>query len=64
VTFAPTVPVAAQDYPEFKSLLEAALAIDPDAVPDFRLANLVSRRRAEALLKQAGELFLDIDEGG
>lgn len=62
VTFAPTVPVAEQNYAEFKTLLETALAIDPDAAPSFRLANLVSRQRAETLLRRAPELFLELDE--
>jgi predicted anti-sigma-YlaC factor YlaD len=62
VTFAPTVPVAEQNYAEFKSVLESALAVDPDAAPPFRLANLVSHERARLLMKQAEELFLVIDE--
>jgi tetratricopeptide (TPR) repeat protein len=61
VTFARTISVAEQDYAEFKSLLETALAIDPDAFPEYRLANLISRRRAEILLDQAEELFLAIE---
>ena len=40
-------------------LLRKALAIDPDAVPELRLANTVSQRRAAWLLARADELFLE-----
>jgi predicted anti-sigma-YlaC factor YlaD len=56
------VPVADQNYAEFKTLLETALAIDPDSAPSFRLANLVSRERAKILLQQAEDLFLVTDD--
>jgi tetratricopeptide (TPR) repeat protein len=62
LAFAPTVPVADQNYDEFSSLLESALAIDPDAAPSVRLANLISQERAQILLDRAEELFLLIDE--
>jgi len=62
VSFAPTVPVTDQNYDEFKSLLKTALAIDPDAAPSFRLANLISQERAQILLDRAEELFLSFDE--
>ena len=40
-------------------LLEKALAIDPDARPDERLANLIAQRRARWLLSHTDELFVD-----
>jgi predicted anti-sigma-YlaC factor YlaD len=43
---------------EFESLLNRALAIDPDANPDTRLLNLVMQRRARWLLSRKAELFL------
>ena len=46
-----------QDRAEFETLLEAALAIDPDAAPEIRLANLIAQRRARLLLDRADELF-------
>jgi len=59
VSFAENACVPSQDAAEFKSLLEKALAVDPDADPDNRLANLVAQRRARWLLQHAGELFLE-----
>jgi predicted anti-sigma-YlaC factor YlaD len=51
--------VANQNRAEFKSLLEKALAIDADAHPSDRLANLVAQRRARWLLSRIDELFLE-----
>jgi predicted anti-sigma-YlaC factor YlaD len=58
VAMAESVSIAQGNRAEFESLLEKAVAIDPDAVPDFRLANLVSQRRARWLLSRADDLFL------
>ena len=38
---------------------QQALAIDPDAAPEHRLANLISQRRARWLLARADELFVE-----
>ena len=51
VTLAETVSVAARDRTEFEKLLKTALAIDLDARPSLRLANLVAQRRARFLLE-------------
>lgn len=59
VTFAETVSVSAQNREEFRQLLERALAIDVDRVPDQRLTNLVYQKRARWLLARADELFLE-----
>ncbi|MEE8138164.1 MAG: TRAP transporter TatT component family protein, partial [Thermoanaerobaculia bacterium] len=50
VILAESVSVAAQDWREFESLLEQALAIDPDGEPGLRLANTIAQRRARRLL--------------
>ena len=50
VSFAEAVCVQKQDLKEFEALLKQALAINPDARPEWRLANLVMQRRAEWLL--------------
>jgi len=57
VTFASTVSVAAKDRAEFDRLLKAALAIDVNANPSTRLANLIAQRRARTLMAQATRLF-------
>jgi predicted anti-sigma-YlaC factor YlaD len=59
VNFAETVSVGAQDRKEFETLLRQALAVDPDAVPQVRVANLVAQRRARWLLGRADELFIE-----
>lgn len=61
VALASTVCVKKQDYEEFKSLLEKALAIDVKRFPENRLANVIAQRKARWLLAHAGEFFL-IDE--
>ena len=59
VSFAENASVPAQNAAEFKSLLEKALAIDVDAEPESRLANIVAQRRARWLLAHMNELFLE-----
>ena len=59
VSFAESVSVANQDRKEFVSLLERALAVDPDAHPEVRLSNLLAVRRARWLLARADELFVE-----
>ncbi|MDD3179456.1 MAG: TRAP transporter TatT component family protein [Opitutaceae bacterium] len=58
VSLAETVAVAKQDRTEFQALLKQALAIDPAAHPEWRLANLVMQRRARWLLARTDELIL------
>ncbi len=58
VALAEAVSVQNQDVAEFRALLKQALAIDPDARPEWRLANLVMQRRATWLLSQTEDLFL------
>lgn len=58
VSLAEAVAVAKQDRVEFQALLKRALAIDPDAHPEWRLANLVMQRRARWLLSRTDELIL------
>jgi predicted anti-sigma-YlaC factor YlaD len=58
VALAEAVCVQKQDLKEFESLLQRALAINPDAKPEFRLANLVMQRRANWLLSRTDQLFL------
>ncbi len=59
VAYAENVDVARQDRSAFVADLEKALAIDPDAQPSTRLANLIAQRRARSLLGRVDELFLE-----
>lgn len=58
VAFAESVCVQRQDRQQFETLLRQALAIDVDARPEWRLANIVMQRRANWLLSRAEDLFL------
>lgn len=59
VALAEAVSVARQDRTEFRSLLAKALAVDPDARPEWRLANSVMQQRARWLLASSDQLFAD-----
>jgi predicted anti-sigma-YlaC factor YlaD len=58
VAMAESVSIAKQDRQEFQSLLDRALAVDVNAKPEYRLANLVMQRRARWLLSRIDDLFL------
>jgi len=58
VTYAENVCVRQQDRAQFEALLQQALAIDPNARPEWRLANLVLQTRARRLLARTDDLFL------
>lgn len=58
VALATVVSVSKQDSEEFESLLKKALAVNPDARPEWRLINLVMQRRARWLLSREDELFV------
>ncbi len=59
VSFAETVSVAEQNRTEFERLLDRALAMDADAAPEYRLANLIAQRRAAWLRSRVDELFIE-----
>jgi predicted anti-sigma-YlaC factor YlaD len=48
-----------QNRAEFETLLKRALAIDVNAKPEYRLANLIIQRRARWLLQRTGDLFVE-----
>jgi len=59
VSFAEVVSVGNQDRREFTEMLQPALAIDVDQVPELRVANLLAQRRARWLLERQDELFIE-----
>jgi predicted anti-sigma-YlaC factor YlaD len=63
VSLAEAVCVQKQDLKQFESLLHQAGAIDPNRRPEWRLANLIMRRRAKWLLSRTDELFLRTSPG-
>jgi predicted anti-sigma-YlaC factor YlaD len=64
VSYAEAVCVTQQDAKQFEAQLNRAIAIDPDARPEWRLVNLVMQRRAKWLLSRADELFLNREASG
>lgn len=59
VSYAEAVCLQRQQRAEFERLLKEALAIDVDQMPDCRLANLVTQRRARWLLSKIDDLFVE-----
>jgi predicted anti-sigma-YlaC factor YlaD len=64
VAYAESVCVPRQDRAQFAALLQKALALNPDARPEWRLSNVVMQRRARWLLSREDELFLDTSTTG
>jgi predicted anti-sigma-YlaC factor YlaD len=58
ISLATSVSVANQDVKEYRSLLKKALAIDVDANPSNRLANIIGQRKARWLLRHVEDYFL------
>ena len=59
VALAETVAISKQNRAQFEALLNQALAVDVNARPDWRLANLVMQRRARWLLSRTDELIVE-----
>ncbi len=62
LALAESVTIREQNLEEFRVLLAAALAVDPDKVPNQRLANTIARRRARWLETRIPDLFLGPDQ--
>jgi predicted anti-sigma-YlaC factor YlaD len=58
VSYAEAVSLSKQNRTEFESMLRQALAIDPNAKPEWRLENLIMQERARWLLSRVSDLFL------
>jgi predicted anti-sigma-YlaC factor YlaD len=65
LTFAEAVAIKQQDLAEFRDLIGAALAIDPDRMPELRLVNTIAQQRARWLESRIPDLFFEAsDEEG
>ncbi len=62
LSLATSVTVKEQNLGEFKKLLRLALAIDPEAVPENRLVNILNQRKAQWLLEHADDYFVESEE--
>jgi hypothetical protein len=61
VSYAQAVSIPAQDYDTFRKYLHTALALNIKADRANRLLNIISQRKAQALLDNAADYFIDID---
>ena len=59
MSLASSVVISEQGRAEFIELLEKALAVDVDKVPERRLANVLAQRRAKLLLERIDEYFIE-----
>lgn len=57
VTYAESVSVMTQDRDEFLAMLDRALSVDVDAIPQSRLSNLIAQERATWLKGRVDALF-------
>jgi predicted anti-sigma-YlaC factor YlaD len=62
VSYAEAVSGQQQNRAEFESMLQRALAVNPDAKPDSRLANLIAQQRARWLLSRIDDLFFEANK--
>lgn len=58
VSLAEAVSIPTENRKQFLQLLDEALAIDPDAAPESRLANLIMQKRARWLKSRVDNYFL------
>ncbi|MFP4415704.1 MAG: TRAP transporter TatT component family protein [Fibrobacterota bacterium] len=58
VSLALAVSVKTQNVEQFKELLNKAIAVDTDKNPHYRLANVLTQRKARWYLNNIGEFFL------
>jgi len=61
LALAEAVTIPEQNLAEFRALLAAAMAVNPDEAPQSRLANTIARRRALWLETRIPDLFLEVD---
>jgi hypothetical protein len=63
VALAEAVTIAQQNVDEFRNLIELALAVDSEAVPEIRLVNTIAQHRAQWLETKIPDLFFEVDPG-
>lgn len=61
LALAESVVLREQNLAEFKDLIEAALAVDPDREPGLRLVNTIAHQRARWLRARLPDLFFDYE---
>ncbi len=63
LALAESVVIREQNVEEFRTLVAAALALDPGRVPTLRLVNTIAQRRAHRLERRIPELFVEATNG-
>jgi predicted anti-sigma-YlaC factor YlaD len=58
VNLAVSICIKSQNKDEFKTLLTKALAVDPDAMPEIRLLNIITQRKAGWYLEHIDDFFI------
>ena len=61
LALAESVVVDEQNLAEFRELIAAALAVDPDQFPELRLVNTMARDRARRMERRIPELFFEAE---
>ena len=59
VAYAEAMPLTPQNKKQFMALLEKAIALDGNQMPEKRLANMIAQQRARWLLSRVNELFVE-----
>jgi predicted anti-sigma-YlaC factor YlaD len=59
VSYAESISMPSQNRTQFETMLRKALAVDPNARPEWRLSNMVMQRKARWLLSREDDLFLE-----
>ena len=62
LALAESVSVQQQDEEEFRALVQRALAVNPNSVSEWRVANTLARRRAIWLDANVSDRFLNVTE--
>lgn len=62
LALAEAVTIREQNLAEFRALIVAALAVNPDKVPALRLVNTIAQRHARWLEGHISDLFLEADQ--
>jgi predicted anti-sigma-YlaC factor YlaD len=64
VSYATSVDIKTQNLDEFKSMMDKALAVNPDDVPSTRLLNIISQQKARWYLDHLDQFFIAASPSG
>jgi len=64
VAYATAIDIPTQNLAEFTELMKKALAINPDAMPDTRLQNIISQQEAQWYMAHLDQFFISAPPNG